>query len=111
MKIGKILLKNGIKIMKSNFYLLLISTALLLISILSYYGYNYKSTELEGNIIYNPSQENEWTERINTFLSYDGSYFSTIVIKDEFGRSHIFSSNGNIEKTDNNTFVIVSKID
>ena len=92
-----------------DFYLLFFSSLLLIFSVFSYYRYDVKSTELEGNIIYNPFQKNEWKERINTFLSYDGSYFSTIIIKDEFGRSHIFSSNGDIEKTKDNTFKITSK--
>ena len=73
-----------------------------------YQNSDIKSTELEGSIVYNPSQKNEWNEKINTFLSYDGSYFSTIIIKDEDGKSHMFSSNGNIDKVAENKFEVIS---
>ena len=94
--------------MTKSFYLLFSSTLLLAFSIFSYYKYDFKSTELEGEIIYNPSQRNEWNEKINTFLSYEGSYFSTVIIKDEYGKSHMFSSNGNIEQVAENKFEVIS---
>ena len=81
-KIGRTSLRNGALEMIRDFYLLFFSSLLLIFSVFSYYRYDVKSTELEGNIIYNPFQKNEWKERINTFLSY---WLFIYMYLDQFG--------------------------